>query len=718
MSTISIVCIVKNREEPLRKCVDSVKNIIDEFIIVDTGSTDNTKNIIEEYGKLYEMPFENYVTTKNKALELATSDYILFMDSDEYVLEGLTKLKEYADNNVDSVCCRIVEGTDDLVTNTYFRNRLWKNKKDHRFKGCGIHEYISVTGDTINDSSIKVRHDHSYKKNKPEVYKERFESYIIILKDYISKNPTATREHFYLARTYKDMNYVYKAIDTYKAYLELPSIFYKDEIWQSWYDMASCYKGQGEYTNAIDALNNSIKVDSRRSESYNLLGSIYYNLQDYNKAVGYYKIALSNPFPEDVTLFINPMEYDFKPADCLSLCYDALKQFNKAEEYAIIAQNSKKFVDGRVCNNLWWFRTQTHLKIFLTLGNTPEKVYGGILNDIGVGGVETTYIELSKELSEKGHTVFLFCNCDEEHIYEGVYYIPYKNIDSYLHLLPDIVITSRWFESLTLEQNSKKVIWFQDAHFKEPSVKDIFNKVDLIICSSEWHSSYIAERYSIRIDRKKLFIIPLGIRKELFNFNIDRDKNKVIYSSNPDRGLYILLDMWEEITKELPNIQLYIYYGWEGLKCWGEGKAWKSSVSTQMNNTLDKIKDFNNIHFEGRLTKKELATEMLSSSLCLYPNNFNETFCITAIETQMAGTPMITTSMGALTTTLNNNCNILIEADPYSEKYKAIFIKELVNLMSDKSLLLDYSSKCKSSTIFSWDEIADLWEEKLWELNK
>ena len=70
---------------------------------------------------------------------------------------------------------------------------------------------------------------------------------------------------------------------------------------------------------------------------------------------------------------------------------------------------------------------------------------------------------------------------------------------------------------------------------------------------------------------------------------------------------------------------------------------------------------------------------MLSSSLCLYSNNFWETFCLTALETQAAGVPMITTAeIGALSTTLSNTGNIFAGYNPYSPEYKEKFISETI----------------------------------------
>ena len=85
---ISLVMIVKNEAAILRETLERVRSIVDEWVIVDTGSTDGTQAIISEYGPVTELAFEDFVTTKNKALALATGKYILLMDADERLLVG------------------------------------------------------------------------------------------------------------------------------------------------------------------------------------------------------------------------------------------------------------------------------------------------------------------------------------------------------------------------------------------------------------------------------------------------------------------------------------------------------------------------------------------------------------------------------------------------------------------------------------------------------
>ena len=98
-----------------------------------------TRDIIAEYGPVNELPFEDFVTTKNKALALATGEYILFMDADERLLAGAETLRAVAEaGEWDAVSGRIVEGpAPDQVVMQYDRLRLWRNTGEWRFQWAG-----------------------------------------------------------------------------------------------------------------------------------------------------------------------------------------------------------------------------------------------------------------------------------------------------------------------------------------------------------------------------------------------------------------------------------------------------------------------------------------------------------------------------------------------------------------------------------------------------
>ena len=76
---------------------------------------------------------------------------------------------------------------------------------------------------------------------------------------------------------------------------------------------------------------------------------------------------------------------------------------------------------------------------FFALGQTPEPVYGAMLDHVGAGGVETTYIELPKALQALGQECFVFCRCAAEHVVDGVRFVPWERMAEYADLNPDVV---------------------------------------------------------------------------------------------------------------------------------------------------------------------------------------------------------------------------------------------------------------------------------------
>jgi len=708
---ISLVMIVKNEEKILRTCLDSVKSIVDQFVVVDTGSTDGTKAIIAEYGTVYEVPFTNFVETKNAALKLATEPYILFMDADEILLDGHLVLKRIAEENiVGGVFGKIIEG--EPISNTYYRCRLWRNDGTWVFVGPGVHEAVSGTGSVGKRSDIVVRHNHAHRT--AESYTKRFEWYVTILLAHLDKNPNDARALFYLARAYKDLGRPLAAVDTYKLYLATNSSF-RDEVWQANYDSAECLKSLGEYDAAKEFLTSAIKVDQRRSEAYLLMGRMYQSEQSWDTAVFWYEKAI-RPVPEDILLFVNPRAYDTLPMDEMVLCLD--RQKKRIEARAVCSELNEKtnFRDTRVRNNLWWLDMNTRFKIFLTLGKTPEPVYPGMIEKQGVGGVETTYIELARELSNRGHEVFVFSATEEEGLDRHVRYIPFQNIGEYARVFPDILITSRWFDPMYLFPGAKKIIWLQDAHFADPNRPDAFSISNAVVCSSPWHRQYIAERYGEGIAAKKLHVIPLGVRKGMFGGEtVIRKEKQVVYSSNPNRGLSILGDMWSKIVDQVPEVSLVITYGWEGLRTWSQQDSWTESVRREEIDIKKKFDGYN-VVFTGRLPKRDLYRVLRESVVCAYPNNFWESFCFTALETQCAGVPMITTRQGALTTTLSQDCNVLIDGDPNGQAYQQKFVQATVDLLQNKSKQVEMAEKCMSyaeDLKCDWEDITDTWERVL-----
>ena len=288
---ISLVMIVKNKAAILRETLERVRPIVDEWVIVDTGSTDDTRAIISEYGPVHELPFEDFVTTKNKALALATGEYILFMDADERLLSGAESLRAVAEaGELDGLSCRIIDGpAPDQVVTQYDRLRLWYNNGLWRFEGPGVHEVIVAPAGArvLRDTGVVVWHDHRHRDN--ESFVKRSEWYVELLQAALQHDPNDTRAMFYLARTFKDLGRWFEAIEAYERYLAAGG--WHDERWQACYDLALCWRELGEWDHAREACQRALAIDPRRAEVAGLIGRLHYEAREWREAVAYLRQA-------------------------------------------------------------------------------------------------------------------------------------------------------------------------------------------------------------------------------------------------------------------------------------------------------------------------------------------------------------------------------------------------------------------------------------------
>lgn len=167
MITISICMIVKNEEQVLSRCLDSLDGIADELIIVDTGSTDNTHEVASRYtDQIYPFQWINdFSAARNFSFSKATMDYIYCADADEILdpeeHDKLLALKQVLDPSVEIVQMLY---TNQLAFNTVYnfdeelRPKLYRRSSGFRFEGA-VHEAVASDESTvIYDSDIKIRH--------------------------------------------------------------------------------------------------------------------------------------------------------------------------------------------------------------------------------------------------------------------------------------------------------------------------------------------------------------------------------------------------------------------------------------------------------------------------------------------------------------------------------------------------------------------------------
>ena len=164
MITLSLCMIVRDEEDVLGRCLDSVKDAVDEIIIIDTGSEDRTKETALKYTQnVYDFPWrDDFSAARNFALEHGTMDYLMWMDADDVLpaesRRKLIRLKETLGVDVDMVMMPYAAAFEPSgkTAFSYYRERIVKNRRGFRFFGR-VHEVIPPSG-RICYEEIPVEH--------------------------------------------------------------------------------------------------------------------------------------------------------------------------------------------------------------------------------------------------------------------------------------------------------------------------------------------------------------------------------------------------------------------------------------------------------------------------------------------------------------------------------------------------------------------------------
>ncbi|UCE24836.1 MAG: tetratricopeptide repeat protein [Candidatus Zixiibacteriota bacterium] len=163
-ATVSACMIVKDEEELLPGCLESIRDWVDEIIIVDTGSTDRTVEIAESYGaRIFHQPWEgNFSKHRNYSLELATCDWIFIIDADErFVQEDLPQLRRLLNDEeygILSINVFNVYGSSEELTTFLPSVRFWRRKLNLRYEGI-VHNLLKLGEEhPVLRAAVRLKH--------------------------------------------------------------------------------------------------------------------------------------------------------------------------------------------------------------------------------------------------------------------------------------------------------------------------------------------------------------------------------------------------------------------------------------------------------------------------------------------------------------------------------------------------------------------------------
>nr|WP_099093072.1 glycosyltransferase [Paenibacillus yonginensis] len=353
MIQISLCMIVRNEEDTIGRCLSSVYDLVEEINIVDTGSTDRTKEIVSRYtDRIYDFVWiQDFAAARNYAFSQATKPYILWLDADDVLQEAdrkkFAELKQTLDPSIDSVTMKYDLAFDEYgnVISSLRRNRLVKRANGFKWIGP-VHEYLEVGGH-IYDSDISVTHSslHHDSDRNLNIYEAREQA----------GEDFSPRDLYYFANELLDHKKYEKAIAYYHRFLATGLGWVEDNI-AACGKLADAYTHLGHKDKALESTLRTLQYGSPRPEACCRLGYYFLNEQDYRSAVFWYELATQIRLPAGHLGLAHAACSTWLPHLQLCVCYDRLGEHKLAYRHNEQALAYRP-TDKRMLQNKSYFET-------------------------------------------------------------------------------------------------------------------------------------------------------------------------------------------------------------------------------------------------------------------------------------------------------------------------------------------------------------------------
>ena len=331
-------------------------------------------------------------------------------------------------------------------------------------------------------------------------------------------------------------------------------------------------------------------------------------------------------------------------------------------------------------------------------------------DEVGIGGSETSHIEMSNRLSDRGNDVYsygptpfkpptvnphgvIWSQCKHANpAHEGIWVI-YRD--------PTVI------DGVPEGQTAWLIC--QDVDYPTLT-EERAKKLTRLVGLCETHCRFLKLRYPFAAD--KVCQSSNGIKSELIAEALKnppaRNPKRLMYASSPDRGLLYLATVFQRAKELMPDLELHVYYGFDNI----EKIIDKIPNVRKKTNEIRRMLDQPGIEYHGRMGQPELIQEWLKAGIWCHPSSFTETSCITCMDAQALGAIPITTPTWAIGDNVRHG--VFIEGDPYVDNLtRARYTLELVKLASDpiRQGAIREEMMPWAQEKYGWEHFVDQWDD-------
>lgn len=343
---ISACMIVKNEEELLSNCLNSIKDAVDEIIIVDTGSTDDTVGIAKYFGaKVYHHPWnDSFSESRNLSLNYASGDWILQIDADEELEQAdIPKLQSAINNPRYNGIVVVIHSIIKDNVHKFYNTRIFRRSKG--FYKDIIHEQIITEGERLPTEIRLYHHGYNLDEKRMQIKWQRTTR---LLKKQIEQNKFDSFAWFNLIRNYRTQELFQDGINAGEEALKILALnpclknTGKSDNTQHYamitYETANCYLHKEDFVKARElcyATLSKLEESGITPENIDItftLACTYLKEGSYKKAIDYFKrfLSLREWYLKHMntnSLMIDTLGYDYAAYNGMGYCFGNLGQW-------------------------------------------------------------------------------------------------------------------------------------------------------------------------------------------------------------------------------------------------------------------------------------------------------------------------------------------------------------------------------------------------------
>lgn len=350
--TLGITMIVKNESDVLATSLGGIKDVADEIVVVDTGSTDDTERVARAFNdRVYTFDWiDDFSAARNFALSKSTTDYWMWLDADDFVPEktarSIARWKKRCPT-ADVVMMPYVMGYDAMgkPTFSFFRERIIKRASGLVWQGR-VHEAVTPRG-TIQYLNCPIVHA------KPPGRSSGTRNLDIYRGMAARGEHFAPRERYYYSRELFFAGMYEDAAREAGAFLADKDGYSVNKA-DACITLSRCLKQLGKAENALSAALGALEYGPPSAESCCEIAASFFDKADYSTAAYWYDLALKTKPDGRSGAFFNAEYGAFIPLVWLAVCYDRLGDRQKAYAYHKKAQKLRPNAPAVIANQAYF----------------------------------------------------------------------------------------------------------------------------------------------------------------------------------------------------------------------------------------------------------------------------------------------------------------------------------------------------------------------------